>query len=377
MINLNAQSAAQTAINSLIANGDELGLQVAAYLNGELVVDACAGHQFMSAQVRPLVTPDTLFVTFSVSKGITATLLHLLAERGQLDYDAPVAHYWPEFAANDKATITVRQALAHQAGLPHLPADLTGAQLLDWGFMTRWLAAEAPLWQPGSATGYHALTFGWLIGEIIQRVDGRPLAEMLQAEVCGPLGIDRLFFGVPDALLAEISGIESPPPPQNDANLPPPNPIAMRTVPMSFQQVAGTPAALKSCLPASGAVANARSLAKLYAALVGDGVDGVRLLSPECFNIATQIVTDDIDLVLGSKVRKALGYFGGWRGAAGSGYETAFGHPGAGGFTATADPSINFSFALCKSRMVNVTDQAKSAARIVEKAVRDALQIGE
>ena len=110
---------------------------------------------------------------------------------------------------------------------------------------------------------------------------------------------------------------------------------------------------------------------------MGDGVEGVRLLSPERFNIATQIVTDDIDLVLGSKVRKALGYFGGWRGAAGSGYETTFGHPGAGGFTASADPSVNFSFALCKSRMVNVTDQTKSAVRIVEKAVRDALQIGE
>lgn len=197
------QRHAQALLEALIAQGLEDGLQVAAYLHGQVVVDAWAG--LADAATGRLVDGETLFTVFSSTKGITATAIHLLAERGQLDYDAPVARYWPEFAANGKARITVRQVLTHTAGIPQSPATATPAELCDWEAMCRAVAAHAPLWEPGTRTGYLARSFGWILGEVASRVDGRPLAQFVRDELCQPLGITDLYLGIPDAVESRVA----------------------------------------------------------------------------------------------------------------------------------------------------------------------------
>src|SRR4051812_38340750 len=205
----------QAVLDEMIETGPEVGLQVAAYHRGELVVDTWAGVADF-ATGRP-IDGDTVFVTFSVSKGVTATIAHLLAERGQLDYDAPIADVWPAFAAHGKERITARHALAHQAGLAHLPIDLRPEDVIDWDRMCAILEDATPAWEPGTKTGYHALTFGWLVGELIHRADGRPIERILAEDVCAPLGIDSLWFGMPESAAARLARLEFEPVPPADA----------------------------------------------------------------------------------------------------------------------------------------------------------------
>ena len=180
-------------IHDLTTSGIEVGLQVAAYLDGECIVDTSAGIAD-EATGRP-VTGDTLFTSWSTTKGFAATCVHLLAERGLVAYDTPIATYWPEFAANGKASVTVRHALTHTAGIPQMPKDVTVEMMTDWPAMCAAIAGHAPLWQPGTMVGYHAWTFGWLLGEIVRRVDGRPLAQFAQEELCQPFGDQRFLPG--------------------------------------------------------------------------------------------------------------------------------------------------------------------------------------
>src|SRR4051794_17441785 len=205
-MNSKAQAAVQAAIDRLVAEDQEQGLQVAAYLDGELIVDAWSGVAD-PATGRP-VDGDTLFVVFSTTKGITATVIHLLAERGQLDYDRPVALYWPEFAANGKGGITVRHALTHSAGIPQMPDGMQPADMCDWDGICRSIAALTPIWEPGTRTGYHALTYGWILGEVARRVDGRPIARIVREDICAPLGIADLYFGILDDVVPRVAPME-------------------------------------------------------------------------------------------------------------------------------------------------------------------------
>src|SRR5262245_15727506 len=173
-------------LEDLVAGGRELGLQLAAYRNGALVVDTWAGVADRSTR-RP-VDGGTLFTVFSTSKGVAATCVHMLAERGRLDYDAPIARYWPAFARAGKERAIVRDALAHKVGVPGLQPGATPETLCDWEGMCAYLAAEPPAWPPGTQSGYHAYTYGWLLGELVRRVDGRPIARFVQDEICRPLG---------------------------------------------------------------------------------------------------------------------------------------------------------------------------------------------
>jgi CubicO group peptidase (beta-lactamase class C family) len=361
------QDRIQAFIDELVASGDEAGLQVAAWHRGELVVDAWSGVADVRSG-RP-VDGDTVFVTFSVSKGVTATIAHLLAERGQLDYDAPIADAWPEFAAHGKGAITARHALTHSAGLAHLPFDLQPRDLLDWDGMCAILADSTPTWEPGTKTGYHALTFGWLVGELVRRLDGRPIERILAEDVVAPLGLDSLWFGVPeDAVprLAHLEYEEAEPAPK-----PAPDDYAALSVPPGLTPLGAVANGLEirtAVVPAAGAVANARSLARLYASLVGDGVDGRRLLSRERVAIATTMQTEDEDILVGASWPKALGYFLGSPTAIQTAVSpTAFGHTGAGGFTAYADPDHELAFAMCKTTMRGDVHAETDPARRFER----------
>lgn len=357
-------------LDDRVARGQETGLQAAAYYKGKLIVDAWVGHD---AAGKP-VDGDTLFVVFSVTKGITATVIHMLVERGLLAYDAPIARYWPEFAQNGKTTITLRQVMAHTSGIPHLPPNMLPEDMLDWAKMRAWIEQAAPLWPPGTQTGYHALTIGWILGEVAQRVDGRPIARIVAEDICAPLKIDSLFFGMPGALADRLAVLEYEPDP---ALVPPPDALIWQVIPATLQPLntwANRLEFARAVVPAGNAVANARALARVYAALVGDGVEGVRLLPPERVRAAIQIQTDDVDCVIGQAWPKGLGYFLGSATATTTCISaTAFGHTGAGGFTAYADPAYDLAFALCKTRMVDTSDPDEVTARLFERELHRAL----
>src|SRR5436309_2558773 len=194
----NAQAKVQLLIDDLVERDVERGLQVAAYHDGKLVVDAWAG--VADARDGRPVDGDTLFGIFSCGKGVTATVIHLLVDRGILAYDTPIATYWPEFAQNGKGAITVRQALTHESAIPQVPAGFGPAEMCDWEQVTRAVGELTPLWEPGAATGYHAITYGWILGELAHRADGRPFDQIVQEEIRGPLGLSSLYFGIPDAV---------------------------------------------------------------------------------------------------------------------------------------------------------------------------------
>lgn len=358
----------------MVATGPEAGLQVAAWHKGELVVDAWAGLDCITG--KP-VDGDTLFVTFSTSKGITATVVHMLAERGLIDYDAPVARYWPAFAQNGKGDITVRQVMAHTAGVPHLPIDVAPEDVLDWDKQVKWIEAATPLWEPGTQTGYHAVTIGTILGRLAELVDGRPFAQIVQEDICAPLRIDTLWFGAPDAVTDRIAMLDWQPDPT--MALPPPEALIWQAIPVTLQPLslwANRPDYRKAVVPAASCVANARALAKVYAALVGDGVDGVRLMSKERVALAAATQTDAMDCVLGQAWPKGMGYFLGCDNATTTCVSpTAFGHTGAGGFTAYADPAHDLAFALCKTRMVDDANPDTPAARRFERELHRALGI--
>ena len=173
------------------------GAAICVYHRGEKVVDVWGGTR--DAAGNPW-EEDTLSISFSTTKGVASTLLHLYADRGLVDYDQRVSHYWPEFAAAGKGDVTVRQLLCHEAGL-YAIADMVeqGREMLDWDHMAGRLAAATPRHAPGTAHGYHALTYGWLVGEVVRRVaDMKPFPELLESELARPLGLDGLYCGVPD-----------------------------------------------------------------------------------------------------------------------------------------------------------------------------------
>jgi CubicO group peptidase (beta-lactamase class C family) len=366
----------QTLLNQRIETGAELGLQVAVYHRGEMVADAWAG--VADADSGQPVDGETLFTSWSTTKGFAATCLHMLAERGQVDYDTPIAAYWPEFAHNGKESITVRHALTHTAGLPHMPTDPTPAMLCDWAAMCDFLVAQAPLWTPGSRTGYHAWTFGWLVGEIVRRADGRPLAQFAQEELCQPLGIRDFYLGIPNEVETRVATLQHGPAP-DDA--PPPGDLFLRCLPPTVTNAAtvNRPDIRRASIPGGGGIMNARAIARHYAMLAGGGsLDGVRLLSPDRIDLMRSLQTDDHDLVLDRRLRKGMGYFlGGAEDAGGSqamgttGSE--FGHPGLGGSLGFADPAHQLSFGLTKTLLTIDPDPAQSTAFLVAEVVRDHL----
>ena len=212
------QKQVQEAIDQLVESEAERGLQVAVYRHGELVVDAVAGLAD-PATGRP-VTSGTPFYNFSIGKGATATVAHVLAERGLFGYDTPVVELWPEFGAHGKDSVTVRHVLSHTAGVPGIPPDTTPEDLCDWDKMCAAIADAELWWEPGTKIGYHAYTFGYIVGEIVRRATGKPISQVLREEVAGPLGVaDELYFGMPEAEHGRLARLEDAPGDRGDDGL--------------------------------------------------------------------------------------------------------------------------------------------------------------
>jgi CubicO group peptidase (beta-lactamase class C family) len=321
------------------------------------VIDLWGGHADAEHH-RPWAS-DTLVSVASTTKGFAAACLARLADEGRLDPDAPVARYWPEFAQAGKQAIPVRWLLCHRAGLPAIRAPLPPEALYDWARMTRELAAEAPFWEPGAQHGYHALTFGHLVGEVLRRIDGRSLGHYLCDEIARPLGLD-FHIGVPEHDEARCAEIVAGDAARGRANK---LYARMRDRDSLLGMVFGNPprrrdtvnttAWRRAEIPAANGHGTAHAIARFYGALARGGeLDGVRVLSREALVRATQEQAYGPDAVLvGLHTRFGLGFMLAHRGLPLGTSPRAFGHPGMGGSLGFADPDARLGFAYVTNRM--------------------------
>ncbi|WP_194820130.1 serine hydrolase domain-containing protein [Nocardia sp. XZ_19_385] len=386
-------------------NPGEIGAACCVYVGGRRVVDLWDGLADRAAN-RPWVENTTVRVA-STSKGATAICAHLLAQRGELDLDAPVVRYWPEFGAAGKERIPVRWLLSHQAGLPLIDGPLTFAQACAWDPVIKALEAQPPLWQPGTEHLYHSVTFGHLVGEVVRRISGKSLGRFFADEVATPLGLSA-WIGLPEREEHRLALVEYAAPFSLEeliAGLVQATGLDADTVnawiksgwgPNSVEARAGslggaldnaadpatayytTRAWNAAEFPAANMIADARSVARMYAATVSD-VDGVRLLDPSTVQRATVVQTDktrlhglppELNLPADRSFNMSLGF---WRACppypmVGPG---SFGHPGSGGSVGFADPDAGVGFGYV-TNLWNLRPDDPRAASLSE-AVRSCL----
>ena len=349
------------------------GGAVCVYHQGEKVVDLWGGVRNDAGDPWQR---DTLAVSFSTSKGVTSTLLHQLVSAGQVAYDAPVAEYWPEFAANGKADITVRDLLNHRAGLYGMrDLKLSFSDLLDWDRVCTALAAAPANRSKAPHSVYHAITFGWLVGEVVRRAGGASIGQQVQQRLVQPLSLDGLYIGVPDDQHHRVAELLMGRPPDAPKRAPSLRARTRRAVQQGLVATLQTlqarglapdlspfedavsirdfhprkltePASLRAMMPAINGVFTARSLARLYAALANGGeLDGVRILDAGLLEQISQTQATSLDRALFSPMRWRLGYH--------QPYvlklrrpRQAFGHFGFGGSGGWADPARNLAVAL-------------------------------
>jgi CubicO group peptidase (beta-lactamase class C family) len=357
--------AVREAFTANFAAGEELGARFCLAQDGKIVVDLMGGHADR-ARTR-LFDESTVTSIFSVSKAIAGLLVARAVDAGKLSYEQPVAEIWPEFAQGGKGEITVEQVLSHQAGLPGFPEEMDPAIWFDWDAVCAKLAAMAPMWPPGSASGYHPVTFGYLAGEIFRRADGRTLGTAIREDLAGPLGID-LWLGLPDAEKPRKAEIAKP-----------------KSMPKFGGDTAPVRAAFlnKSALPqgkrpddlqhteilSANTYATAASLAKLASVWAMDGeVDGVRLLSAGMADRMCAPRTWGRDLVLPFDLSWGAGILRNDPvGVYGPGMQTV-GHSGWGGACLFADPESGLSGAYVMNRQSAELIGDPRAVRLIEAA---------
>jgi CubicO group peptidase (beta-lactamase class C family) len=369
-IRSDTQQLVQEAIDQLVESGAERGVQVAVYQRGVQVVDAVSGVADPGTDRR--VSPATPFYNFSIVKAAAATLTHILVDRGLFGYETPVARIWPEFGAHAKGSVTLRQVLNHTAGVPGIPLTTTFEDLCDWEKMCAAIADEELWWEPGTQVGYHAYTFGYIVGEIIRRATGKPLSTVLRGEIGKPLGIaDELYFGMPASEHHRLAVLEDAEAPGGGAMPELPHDLPMfKAGPMSLFPTAylgNRSDILAADIPAGGKT-SARAIARMYAALVG-AVDGVRLISAERLREAATLSKSGVDAVFGMPSAWALGYSIGLPGSSAAESPTAFGVGGAGGSMAYGDTATGIAFAITKNRLTQDFNAAGSVSKIVNDAL--------
>ncbi len=347
----------------------EVGASVCVTLRGPVVVDLWGGTADVETDTP--WTEDTVSLVFSCTKGATALCAHILASRGRLDLDAPVAEYWPGFAQSGKGQIPVTMLLNHQAGLPVLRQPLAQGACYDWDLMVSELAKEEPFWEPGTSTGYHALTFGWLVGEVVRQVSGKSLGTFFQDEVAKPLGLD-FWIGLPEHLESRVAPMIGPketlslnevvgyPEAEKEAAKPDTLAALMFNAGGWFEDF-DSRAAHSAEIGAGGGISNARGLAGMYAPLACGGKSGgVELVSRDSLGRMSMVSSaTGRDAVLLIPIRFTLGFMpsiDNRRQPAGHlknciiGAD-AFGYPGAGGSLGFADPKAELSFGYTMNKM--------------------------
>lgn len=358
----------RTEFERNFAERGEVGASVHVTLDGEPVVDLWGG--VADPGTGQLWSEETIVHVWSCTKAATALCAHMLASRGALDLNAPVTRYWPEYGAEGKDRTLVRHVLSHQAGLPALTETLPAGAFYDWDLVTARLAAQKPLWEPGTKHGYHGLTFGFLVGEIVRRVTGLSLGRFFEKEVSGPLGLD-FWMGLPEDLEPHVAHTIPVDPAQPGVLLP----SLFVTALTQPESVAGlmllnnggymapgesdSRAAHTAEMGAIGGISNARGLAGMYRPLALDGeYHGVRLVEPQQIPQMSNVVVAGLDAVVGVPSRFGLGF----QKATDNSHlppndregllvsEEAFGHNGMGGSLGFADPGARLSFGYTMNR---------------------------
>jgi CubicO group peptidase (beta-lactamase class C family) len=335
-------SRVDAVLDELVGSGSEVGLQVAVVRHGRTVVDAARG--LADPRTGSPVDTGTLFWAGSAAKGVASTVAHVLVDRGVLADDMRVADVWPEFAAHGKGGVTLRHVLLHTAGVPGLPAGTSAADLCDWDRMCAAIAGSAPWWEPGTRFGYHAKTFGFLLGETLRRATGARISALLRTHVTGPLGVgDDVHFGVPAALLPRVARQVGAP-----AVRPEPESPLDRAMPpgvLPDADYANRPDLLTSDIPAEGTM-SARGVATVYSALLGD------LVSPARRTAMAAVAFTRMDEVMGFPASWAFGYAPfrpSGRGRAGS----TFGMVGSNGSAAYADIDTGVAVAVMRNHFAS------------------------
>ncbi|MEW1774729.1 serine hydrolase domain-containing protein [Streptomyces sp. NPDC086777] len=357
------------------------GAAVAVYRDGHRVVDLWGGSRDVDGDAP--WEHGTAQIVRSATKGVAAAVLLLLHQRGELDLDAPVGDHWPEYKAAGKERTLVRQLLAHSAGVPVLDRPLTPAEAADPDLGAAAVAAQAPVWEPGTDHGYHAQTYSWLTGELVRRVTGRTVGEWVADEIAGPIGAG-LWLGLPEAEQARVGRVGPVPAPQSAG--------ALRTRPKRAVAEAyadpgsltrrafgaidplpdeNDPAYRAAALPASNGIATADGLARFYASLIGDVDGGRRLFTPETVRLARGEQSAGPDRVLVVATRFGLGYM--LHGSASPLLSPgSFGHPGRGGALGFADPGSGIAFGYVTNgfrKSVTADPRAQALVRAVRTAL--------
>jgi CubicO group peptidase (beta-lactamase class C family) len=350
------------AFEANFAKGLEIGASFSAYHRGQKVVDLWGGVADVATD-RPW-DEHTMALVFSTTKGATAVCANKLAQEGKLDVDAPVADYWPEFAQGGKADIPVKFLLSHQAGLAWVDGEMSLEEALSWDPVVDALARQVPHYAPGSQHGYHATTYGWLVGEVVRRVTGKSVGTYFHDEIAAPLGLD-FWIGLPaseESRVAPLVGGLADPALASDPevralinDIMGPDTVLGKALfapggALSGPDVWNSRALHAAEIPAAGGIGDARSLARMYSACIGS-VDGVRLLDEDQLRRATTQLTTgpntvlldmDIQFGLGFMLHSTLIELGGPR---------SFGHFGAGGSVGWADPDAELAFGYVMNRM--------------------------
>jgi CubicO group peptidase (beta-lactamase class C family) len=358
----------QATIDERVASGAEIGVQVAVVHEGRTLVDAAAG--VADPRTGEPVQANTLFFAASTAKGVASSVVHVLVEHGELAYDQRVADVWPEFGAHGKDAVTLADVLVHAAGVPGLWPQVTPADLCESGRVAAFIADQRPWWTPGTMTGYHAFTWGFIIGELVRRTTGRTLASVLREEIAAPLGVaDELHFGVPGRLLGRVARAgpdgAAPPPPE------PGSPLD-RAVPPGVQPTAAfanRADVLATDIPSQGTM-SARAVARLYAALLGH-VDGVELVSRTHLQTIAAPAFCGTDEVMGFPTEWALGYSPARLGSAQPRRGSTFGMVGSNGTAAYADIDSGVAVAVMRNHIAGDLSLLAAIDDIVTSATAD------
>ncbi len=352
-------------------DGYEAGAGFAVVHRGKTVVDLWGGYRGRDLK-RPW-EKDTLVNVYSTTKGMGALTVALLVEEGKLDYEARVTDYWPEFGACGKQDVTVAQLLSHQAGVCGVSEKITVEDLYDWDKMVRLLAAQKPFWEPGTRAGYHAVTWGFLAGELVRRITGKTLGTCFHEKIARPLGAD-FYIGLPDSEMQRVADMIGPNHariPMNAGNdhrqeIPPLYAVALLNPDIRPFRDASSHAWRKAEIPAANGQANARGIARIYGALADGGkIDGIRIIKPESIAVAAmEEAFEPNDPVTGKPMRYARGFMLN----AEDGYgpnSRAFGHGGAGGSIGFADPDAHIGVGYAMNQMQVNADDEPRALRLI------------
>lgn len=343
----NLNNRLEQQVKELVDRGYELGVQIAVYLNSKLILEISVGR--IASDSNSKVNANTLFPVCSTGKGIMATLIHVLAADAKVDYDRPVAHYWPEYGINGKSSTTVRQVLSHQAGIPLLPEFNSMDEIWDWDVACSKVAMLTPIWIPGTNVEYHAYNWGWIVGKIAEGATGLPLRDIVREKLTSPLGIeDSLYFGTDDDAEKRVSMFESQPVKTEQCTTAAEvHATKDKSVPGSLMDFVNMPETRRACIPATNGMMTAGAIAKLYASMIGE-VDGISLLPKSILDKATSLETQPYVLPKCFGHGFGLGYA--LKGPA-SAPGIFFGHGGAGGSEGMANRLLGLAIGITKNRM--------------------------